>query len=271
MVDYYKLDKIFVQGETYELPADRFYVIKRIGTDAASAAKLVIDGVETGPIISTVAPMHKTSSNLLGPLDLGELYYVVPPEKTFEVDGPSGAKVRCIGRIGRLAPGESLPPEFAGRFTEQGKKYRTYKSASATLASAGGSWAAAAETEVLSLTPKTIEEYVFNNVVMASLSGYASAPSEGDVALRFFLDGAPLDILTTGPGRKGVDLFSCPAPPADTTEEEPFTLEDLPIKVLGDHTFVVKAVNTSGAAIAADSGSDMVIAVYMVCDYYMKG
>ena len=123
MVDYYPLDKIFVQGTNYELPNDRFYVIKKIGTDATSATKLKIDGVDTGPIINSVAPLHKTSSNLLGPLDLGNLFYVVPPNKTFSVEGASGAKFRCIGLIGKLAPGEAMPAQYAGRFNEQGKHY----------------------------------------------------------------------------------------------------------------------------------------------------
>ena len=123
MVEYYKLDKIFEQGTTYEMPNDRFYVIRKIGTDGSSATKLVIDGVETGEIINEIAPLHKTSSNLLGPLDLGDLFYVVPPNKTFEIDGPSGAKIRAIGLIGKLAPGEGLPANYASRFTEQGKHY----------------------------------------------------------------------------------------------------------------------------------------------------
>jgi len=271
MVEFFKLDKIFVEGTTYELPSDRFYVIKKIGTDASSATKLVIDGVETGELITDVAPLHKTSTNLLGPLDLGDLFYVVPPQKTFYISGAPGAKMRLIGLIGKLAPGEGLPPNFASRFSEQGKHYITYVTGSATLAAAGASWAADTETEVYSLTPKTIEEYTFNNVVMASLSGYASAPSEGDVALRFFLDGSPLDILTSDPGKKGIDYYSMPKPPADTTEMEPFTLKDWAIKVVGDHTFVIKAVNTSGSAIAADAGSAMTMAIYAIVEYLMKG
>lgn len=269
MVEFYKLDKIVEQGTTYKMPNDRFYVIKYLGTDATSACKLVIDGVETGELIQTVAPLHRTSSNLLGPLDLGDLYYVIPPNKTFYVDGPSGAKMRLVGVIGRLAPGEGMPSEFVSRFTEQGKRYLTYVTGSATLAAAGADWAKDAETEVYSLTPKTIETYVFDNVVMASLANPASTPAEGDVAIRFFLDGTPLDILTTDPGPKGVDLYSMPAPPADSTEEIPFTLRDLPIEVRGDHTFSIKAVNTSGGAITAGT-SDMTMTIYAIVKYFKE-
>lgn len=267
MVEYYKLDKIFVEGTTYETPNDRFYVIRKIGTDGTSATKLVIDGVETGEIINNVAPLHRTSSNLLGPLNLGDLYYVVPPNKTFYVDGPSGTKVRAVGQIGKLAPGEALPANHASRFTDQGKHYYKYDTATATLASAGGTWAADAETDVYSLTPKTVEKYIANNIVMANLSNAATTPSEGDVAIRFFLEGTPLDILTTDPGKKGVDLYSCPHPPAATTEEIPFSLADLPVTIEGDHTFEIKAVNTSGSDITASSGADMTMQITLVLEY----
>ena len=264
MVDYYKLDKIFVQGVTYQTPNDRFYIIKKIGTDQATDTYLKIDGVDTGKITNEFAPLHRTSSNLLGPLDLGKYYYVVPPNKTFTVEGPSGAKIRAIGLIGRLAPGEAMPAEFAGRFTEQGKKYYTYIKGTATLAAAGANWNADTETEVISLTPKTIEKYTLNNVVMAKIENYATAPSEGDVAVRFFLEGTPLDILTTDPGKKGIDIFSMPYPPADTTEEVPFCLSDLPIEVLGDRTLSIKVVNVSGGAIAASAGADMTATILAV-------
>ena len=271
MVEYFKLDKIFVQGTTYSMPADRFYVIKKVGTNATAAVWLKIDGVDTGKIIGDVAPLHVTSSNLLGPLDLGNLFYVVPPYKTFTVEGAAGAKIRCIGLIGKLAPGEGLPGDLAGRFTEQGRRYLTYDTASATLAPAGGSWVADAETEVYSRTPKTIEEITFNNVVMALLANNQTSVSEGSVAVRFFLDGSPLDVLTVEPGQKGVDYFSMPKPPAGTTEMVPFTLADKPIRVLGDHTVSIKAVNTSGAAISASSTAAMTFAVWAVVEYAMKG
>jgi len=267
VVEYFKLDKIVKVGEEIQLPQDRFYVIRKVGTDAASAACLVIDGVETGLFVSDIAPLHKTTSNLLGPFDLKDLYYVVPPGKKFWVKGPSGAKVRIIGEIGRVAPGEPMPATFASRFENQGKVFRTYVTGSATLAPAGGTWAADAETEVLVLTPRTIEKYLFNDVVMASLTGYATAPAEGDVAVRFFLEGVPFDILTKEAGRLGIDLFSIPKPPAGTTEMEAFTLADRPIEVLGDRTFSVRFVNTSGAGIGTATGVDLVAAVWLICTY----
>ena len=268
MVDYYKLDKILEQGTNYEMPNDRFYIIEKIGTNSTSGAKLVIDGVETGELISTVAPLHKTSSNLLGPVDLGDYFYVIPPGKTFYVSGSSGDKVRVIGQIGVLAPGEVLPASYATRFNEQGKKYITYIQDSYSKAT-DEAWAAAEEQEVISLTPKTIEEYKFSREVLALMTG--GTVNEGDFAVRFFLNGKPLDILTTDPGKLGIDILSMPSPPADTTEEEAFSLADLPIAVEGDHTFAIKVVNVSGASKSPTSGSAWSVTVTAIVEYTMKG
>jgi len=257
MVDYYPLDKIFTEGTDYETPADRFYVISALGTDAATATKLVIDGVETGEVISTIAPLHRTSANLLGPLDLGDLYYVVPPNKTFRVDGPAGAKVRAIGRLGVLAPGEVLPAAEAGRFAEQGKKFITYQTGTHT-ASGTGTWTADVAYEIYSLTPKTIETFRFANVLGVTVGGAAVA--EGDVGIQFKLDGRPLDILTAGPGPKGIDALSMPMPPADTTEEVAFSLASRPIEVQG-------AINVSGGDI---SYTDLDIDFTAIVEYAMK-
>jgi len=256
MATKYKLDKIFVQGVTYKLPADRYYVIKRIGTNATSPAYLKIDGVDTGPIVADIAPLHVTSSNLLGPLDLEELYYVVPPNKQFTVVGPSGAKIRAIGDLIKLAPNEAIAASDAARFNEQGKKYKTYITSSVSLPA---TWTKDQEIQILSLTPKTIEQYTFDDFVGVKISGFTLA--EGQVGVLFKLDGTELDILTSEPGMKGIDAMSMPLPPADSTEEEAFSLEDYKIDVLGDHTLFVRLINVSGADISVTSGSAVLTAI----------
>jgi len=74
---YYPLRKTITVGTTYQAPPDIGYIIEKIGTDAGSDIKLVVDGRPTGPVIADIAPLHKTGSNLLGPLQLGEKYYVI--------------------------------------------------------------------------------------------------------------------------------------------------------------------------------------------------
>jgi len=265
MVDYYKLDKIFVQGTNYQMPNDRFYVIKKLGTDQATATKLVIDGVETGEISNLVAPLYATSSKLLGPLDLGNLFYVVPPNKTFFVDGASGAKMRCVGLIGVLAPGEDLPSQYASRFTEQGSHYLMWDQGSKSYAS-DYTWSDGEEIEIYSLTPKTIETYIFNNIVQVEtgVSGLAA----GQAALRVYIDGKVLDILTTEPGKKGIDAFFIPRPPKYDGVREPFTFADWPLRIDGDHTIQLKLINVSGGNLTVAAATDQYID--LVVEYIKK-
>jgi len=267
MVEYFPLDKILVQGEEYQMAADRFYVIKKIGTDADADTFLDVDGIDTGAIIEAVAPIRKKDTNRLGVLDLGDLYYVVPPLKKFHVEGPTGAKYRVVGQIGKLAIGEAIPAHFAGRFAEQGKHYLTYITGTYSLGT-DVKWVKDAEYEVFSLTPKTIEEYVFNNVLQAKITGDTVA--EGDFGIILYLNGVPQDILTKEPGRRGLDVLSLPKPPTDTTEMEPFTLKQTPIKVLGDHTISIKAMNVSGADKTPATGATWKIDILAVVEYLMK-
>jgi len=264
MVQYYKLDKIIEEGTTYQAPADEFLVIRKIGTDATSATHLKIDGTDTGDIISTIAPLHKTSSNLFGPLDLRNLFYVVPPDKKFWIDGASGAKMRIIGEIGKLAPGEGLPAQFASRFTDQGKHYFTYISDSYEVGT-DTTWASQVEYEVLSLTPKTTEKYILNHICGASITG--DTVNAGDFGIRFYLEGKPLDILTRDLGKLGIDVLAMPLPPTATTEETPFSFEDRPIEVPGDITLSIRASNESGSDKAPASGSSWSITVTAVVEY----
>jgi len=267
MVEYFRLDKTFVQGTTYTLPSDRFYVIKKIGTDQTSDTHLKIDGVDTGKIISDIAPLRTKDTNRLGVLELGDLYYVVPPDKKFTVEGASGAKMLCKGLIGKLAPGESMPANYATRFNAQGKHYLTYIKGTVTLAAAGATWADGDEKEVISLTPKTIETYILNNVAMALVENPATAISGGQVGIIFYLEGTPFDILTTDPGKKGIEILSMPYPPKDDTEQEAFTMAELPITVPGDNTLSIRAMNVSGAGITAATGADMTCKACCIVEY----
>jgi hypothetical protein len=264
MVEYFALDKILKQGVTYSAPNDEFLIIEAIGTNATTDAYLKIDGSDTGKIIADIAPLHKTASNKLGPLDISKLPYIVPPQKRFTVEGASGTKFRVIGKIGKLAVGEAVPSTILTRFDEQRSRYITYISGSKTVGT-NVVWGADVEYEVLSLTPKTTEKYVLNRFAGAEITG--GSFSEGDFAIRFYLDGRPLDNLAKDVAPYGIDVLSMPKIPTSTTEELPFTLEDTPIEVLGDHTLTVKAVNVSGSNKSPSSGSSWAIAFVAVVEY----
>jgi len=261
------LDKIIKQGTEYETPKRVALKITKIGTDASSASYLKIDGKVTGNLLTTFAPLHKTSSNKLGPIDLGDLFLVVPPETKFKIEGASGAKFRIIGQYIILDPGESLPDELERRFDNQFNHYLTYVTGTKTL-STDAAWPAGTEYEVISLTPKTIEKYLFNNLMLAAISGDSVA--EGDFAIKLYRDGNPFQNILVTNLQEGIDILSAPSPPKDTTEETPFTFKNFPFEIPGDVTLSVKVKNTSGSSKSPASGSAWSVTIILVCDYYKK-
>jgi hypothetical protein len=264
-MELFKLDKVFVRGTTYELPNDRFYVIRKIGTDQATETKLVIDGVETGGISNLVAPLYKTSSKLLPPLALGDLFYVVPNNKQFYVSGASGAKMRCVGEIGVLAPNEIMPPSYVSRYMEQGKRYLVWSQGS-KLYTSDYTWANDEEISIFSLTPKSNEQYVLNNLCLVE-TGVASL-ADGAAALRVYLEGRILDILTSDPGKKGLDCKYMPRPPVYNGVDTPFSFADWPITVFGDQTLELKLINVSGGNLTVAAATDQYID--LVLEYLKK-
>jgi len=267
MVRSVPLDLILIQGKEYYTRARQAFIINYIGTDGTTATHLNIDNKPLGDIVNLVGPLHKTSSNLLGPLSLGKLYYVVPPETKIIVEGPSGAKIRCIGTQIIFGPGEVLGEPYISRFKAQPNHYLTYVEGTYSLGT-DVVWPKDAEYEVYSLTPLTIEKYLFNNVVMGSITGNTVA--EGDFGIRFYLDGAPLDVLTEKTVIGGIDVLSMPRPPADAKEEIPFSLLQLPIEVLGDHTISIRARNISGASKSPATGASWSITVTAIVEFLRK-
>jgi len=266
----FPLDMIIVQGETYYTDKREYFVIKKIGTDASTDTHLKVDNKELGDLISTVAPLHSTSSNTLGPVNLGQFYIVIPPETEFVVEGASGAKMRLVGIYGKIAPGEPLPGDLEARFNNQHNAYITHLNGSVSLGT-DVSFSADAEQEIMSLTPKTIEKYILAFPVMGSVDNYTA--SEGDLAYRFYVDNEPLDLLTSSSGdvRGGIDLLSMPRPPAATTEQVPFSFADMPLEILGDHTLSIRVRNTKGSAISPSAGTSLTFYVDTLAVYIRTG
>lgn len=264
MVTKIKLDKIFEVGTTYKTHERVCYLIKKLGTNDTSAIKLVIDNKHTGSLIQNVAPAYKTNSTIVGPLSLEEMYYVIPPETDFYVSGTSGKYMRAIGTILLLAPGESVPGDLMARFNAQFDKYRTYVSGSYAFGT-DEAWSNGTEITLLSLTPKTIETYLFNNLVFIEYSNMS--PSPGDIMVNFYIDDNPLENLYKDPVKPGIDLLSIPAYNGASANEDPFTLRDYPIELKGDHTLKVTAKNVSGADITPPTGTAISLTIYLVCDF----
>jgi len=259
-----KLDKVLNAGTTYVLESDRAYVIEAIGTNSAARGRIYIDEVPLTEIDSTVAPMHVTSTNLLGPLKLGDLSLVVPPDKRIRFEGDSGSKLRIIGKLILLDSGESLPGGYLDRFRRQGDHYWTTVSGTQGLGT-NEAWKNGAEITVITLHPATIEMYRLNNYLGVSVTG--GSFTEGELGIRFKFKEVPFDVHSVTEGPLGIDVKSAPLPPSSTTESVPFMMSDFPFDVPGDTTFTIGVINTSGSDKSPSSGSAWSVTVKAIVEY----
>jgi len=264
MVSIFALDKVLSVDVEYTTTRRQGYVIRRVGTNSSGSARLVIDGKELGVFKSLVAPLHRTTDNLLGPLDLRDEYYVIPPNTKFKFTGDSGSKCRVIGEVVQLSPGEGFPSDLMSRFMNQHKVFRTVFEGSFSLGT-DVVWKAGAVYEVLSLTPLTSEKVTLDDVVLVAISG--DTVSEGDFGVEFYLDNTPLEPEVAENLMSGIDSLAMPSPPKGTTEMQAFTLKNFPIEVPGDHTLSVRVRNTSGGDKSPASGSSWTVTVTCIARY----
>jgi hypothetical protein len=252
----YFLKKILKTNTTYEMEKDRYYVIKRIGTDVSARVTAKVDGIPVVDIFNLIAPIARTSSNTLGPLDLGEYFIVVPPERKLLFESTGSGNVYIEGDLVVLAPGEAIPSEHIARYNTYANRKITYINASYTV---GASWPAGQEVTVVDITPPTIEDWIFDSFAGVSVSGLASAQTYGQINLKLYYDGKPLDLLVATAGPHGIETLMMPLPPTDSANKDPFTFKEKPITVVGGHTLSVKAVNVSGSALSAATGQNITV------------
>lgn len=252
----YFLRKILKTNTTYEMEKDRYYVIKRVGTDTASKVTAKVDGIPVLDIFNMVAPIAKTSSNLNGPLDLEEYFIVVPPERKLIFESSATANVFIEGDLVVLSPGESIHTEHLTRYNAYANRKITYVDTSATV---GASWSANQEVKVADLTPPTIEDWIFDGFAGVSVTGLSATQTYGQINVKFYYDGKPLDLLVATAGPHGIESLKMPLPPTATTDFVPFTFKDKPATVVGGHTLTVTAINVSGSSLSAAAGQDIVV------------
>jgi hypothetical protein len=228
MPTFYYLRKILKTNTTYEMEKDRYYVIKRVGTDTTSKVTAKVDGIPVLDIFSTIAPIAKTSSNLNGPIDLGEYFIVVPPERKLLFESSATANVFVEGDLVVLSPGESIPTEHLTRYNAYANRKITYVDTSATV---GASWSAGQEVKVADLTPPTIEDWIFDGFAGVSVSNLSTTQTYGQINAKFYYDGKPLDLLVATAGPHGIETLKMPLPPTATTDFEPFSFKDKPMKL----------------------------------------
>jgi hypothetical protein len=262
MPAYYYLKKVLKTNTTYEMEKDRYYVIRRIGTDVSAKVTVKVDGIPVLDIFNTVAPIAKTSSNTLGPLDLGDYFIVVPPERKLLFESTGSGNVYIEGDLVVLVPGEAVPTEHLMRYNAYASRKITYADVSVTV---GASWVAGQEVKVADLTPPTIEDWIFDSFAGVSVSGLSTTQTYEQINAKFYYDGKPLDLLVATAGPHGIETLKMPLPPTVSAEMEPFTFKEKPIAVVGGHTLTVTAINVSGSALSAATGQNIsvrFVAVY---------
>ena len=267
MAKIVKLDMYIKEGTEYKTPERVALIVRKIGTNSTTDAYLEIERKPTGVIDADVAPLHKTSSNLLGPLDLGDLYYVIPPETPFKVVGETGCVMRLIGQKIILDPGERLGSPYMDRFERQFDHYLTKLTGTLTLAT-DEAFKANEERDILTIKPSTVETYKIAGYAGVSVSG--GTVDYGYFALVGYYNGKALDWTFINDTIKGIDVKSMPLPPSDTVEEVPFTFEDYPIEVKPDHELKLKIRNISGTDLAPASGSAWSFTLKLLAEYIRR-
>jgi len=245
----YTLNKLLAMNTELTLENYRAYLIEAYGTGDTAEVILRIDAKKVASILTELAPLRKNTANFCGPLALGPYFLVVPPLKTIKAEGTAGQFVHLLGKIIELAPGESLPSDLASRFANQHNEYITCLEGSDV--STGTAMADGAEVTLYTKTPTGIEKYQFNNrLIVDQVAAGSPVEAEGNLGVRLYLDGAPLDHLLSASGRRGFDRMTLEIPnTTDNKSLDPFSLEGMALEVLGNHTLDVKAMNVSGGSL----------------------
>ena len=130
MARVWYLDRTLALNTEYTLDDRIAFVIKRIGTDVSDAVQLYVDNIPAVAFHGDFAPIDYTDNNMLGLLDLGDYYFVIPNDSKFKFSSSSSGNVRIVGELWMLDPNENLPSEYLQRVKEQNYRGISYKTGS---------------------------------------------------------------------------------------------------------------------------------------------
>jgi len=259
------LIKYLDMNTEYELPSRVSWVIERIGTDDDSTVEVYIDNKLVLKMHSTIAPLQYTDNNLLGPLDLGQYYLVVPEETKIKCVGTSGKHVSIYGRKLIHDPGERLGEPYASRFTGQ-PNAMVYFWEDTYSHGTDVAWAKDSEKTVLTIQPGGMEKYTVIGPVMVSMSG--GTYSYGDFSLVLKLNGQRVEYLwqdNTGPG---IDITQLPRPPTQNNWYK-YTFGEKGLELVFGNKLEFLIRNVSGSDLSPSSGSEWK-ATITVLGYYVR-
>lgn len=248
------IDKVFAIGTQYRAETDKAFAFRWAGTDQAARIQIKVDGAVTAEIHSSIAPLAATNTNVRGPHDLQDLMIVVPPNKLLEFAGAASGRVRLIGTLLHLMPGENLPGDLLDRFREQNTEYSTYLEGTFTFGT-NEAWAADRAVDVITFRPSQGERWFLRGFFGVAVSNLSAALDWGQVGIRLLINDQPLDVFQTSMGRLGIDARAAPLPPTMADNFWEASLENYPIELSPAHAFKVQAINISGGSLTPPTGS----------------
>ncbi|MCD6590271.1 hypothetical protein J7K74_03770 [Candidatus Woesearchaeota archaeon] len=242
--------KTLKTGTEYQTEERELWVIKRIGTDATSDLTIKIDNKDVLTIRDLWAPIVKSTSNILGPFDLGDLYLVVPPATKIICGTATGNFVRIEGEKLILEPRESPPGDIMSRFYAQTQVFWELLEGSIDLGT-DVVFGADSEQKILTVKPEFYHVYKLVGPVMVSVSGGTWNP--GDFAVVLYKDGNPEENIYKAQPGPGIDVYYLPRPPTSSNESV-FKFPE-PIEITKGHYVEFYIRNVSGADKAPATGS----------------
>jgi len=263
MPQVYILDKVLKVGVLYRSEPDKAYVVKAVGTDSTSKATLTVEGAPVLETLNLLNLLEARDVERFPPLNLQANYVVVPPDKVFSFTGSSGSKMRIMGDLLSLAPGEVLPSAQAARYAEQTKKYYTYSEGVNGIGESA-SWADGAEYDIVTFTAPAGERHLFNRYAYVERTGVIADDPAAVVALRFYVNDRPLDVHDPAKAPLGIDTLRGHWYTAATSYFKPFSVAEMPITLEPGHSLRIAARNISGAAITTAAGQEAKVKVAVI-------
>jgi hypothetical protein len=256
------LDKYLRPNVEYRTDEREALIIEAVGATFADTFYLEIDRKPTGVLHGHLAPDTAGNAKVATLLQLGPLYYAVPPMTPYKVVTTASGYARVKGRKIVLAPGEGVPNEVMARYGTQYSHFLVAYTPTLSFGSAT-SWPADAEYDILYLTTKTNERVKFTYKILKSIAGFALNPSS--VALKAYFDSIPVeDVWDAETEWPGWDLYCIPSVADVNYSREPYDLSGFPFVVEPDNTFRLTVRNVSGSAIALSNAS---ITLYILAEY----
>ena len=266
MAKLWYLDRTLDLNTDYRLDKRIAFIVRKVGTNVSDEITLYVDNKPCIPFHGDFAPINYTDENMLGMLDLGDFYFVIPPDTPFKWSSGSSGKVRILGELWMLEPNESLPSEYNARLKEQMWRGISYKKNS--VSTSGTTWSADEDIVLITLEPGVLEKFVLDDIIMIKFSN--ANIDFGQIGVYFELDDVPLEYIYEQGAKFGIDVKAFPYPPNQTNGWYPFTLKNTPFTLTYGHKLKIIARNVSGSDISSADGTNPITIDILVKMKYEK-